>query len=79
VKKESGSKEEKQGPTEAKEREILLRQKKDGFPIVGIGASAGGLEALEKFLGTCGTRYFFNTLLRRQAAGLPPESCPAAP
>ena len=51
MKKRSGSKEKKQDPTEAKEKEILPRQKKDSFPIVGIGASAGGLEALEKFLG----------------------------
>jgi two-component system CheB/CheR fusion protein len=51
VKKQSGSKDKKQGPTEAEGKEILSRQKKDGFPIVGIGASAGGLEALEKFLG----------------------------
>jgi two-component system CheB/CheR fusion protein len=51
VKKQSGSKDKKQSPTKAEGKEILPRQKKDGFPIVGIGASAGGLEALEKFLG----------------------------
>jgi two-component system CheB/CheR fusion protein len=50
MKKRSGSKEKKQDPTEIKEKEILPREKRDGFPIVGIGASAGGLEALEKFL-----------------------------
>jgi two-component system CheB/CheR fusion protein len=50
VKKQSSNKNKKQGPTEAEERETLPQQKKDDFPIVGIGASAGGLEALEKFL-----------------------------
>ena len=50
MKKQSSTKDKKQDPTEAKGKEVLPRQKKDGFPIVGIGASAGGLEALEKFL-----------------------------
>jgi two-component system CheB/CheR fusion protein len=31
--------------------DTALRQKSLLFPIVGIGASAGGLEALEQFLG----------------------------
>jgi two-component system CheB/CheR fusion protein len=51
VKKQSITRDKKQGPTEAEGKEMLPRQKKDEFPIVGIGASAGGLEALEKFLG----------------------------
>jgi two-component system, chemotaxis family, CheB/CheR fusion protein len=41
----------KQSPAEAEKGEALPRLKKDSFPVVGIGASAGGLEALEKFLG----------------------------
>ena len=50
MKKQSSSKNKKQDPIETKGKEVLPRQKKDDFPIVGIGASAGGLEALEKFL-----------------------------
>jgi two-component system CheB/CheR fusion protein len=39
-------------PTDDPEQESIAprRPDADGFPIVGVGASAGGLEALEKFL-----------------------------
>lgn len=50
--KQSSSKDKKQPPTKAKGKEDPVRAENKGdFPIVGIGASAGGLEALEKFLG----------------------------
>jgi two-component system CheB/CheR fusion protein len=51
VKKQSITRDKKQDPTEAEGKELLPCQKNEDFPIVGIGASAGGLEALEKFLG----------------------------
>lgn len=51
MKKPSGSKNKKQDQTKDKGKKNPSGQKKDSFPVVGIGASAGGLEALEKFLG----------------------------
>jgi two-component system CheB/CheR fusion protein len=39
-----------QEPRPAPKMETTSEQVKSSFPIVGIGASAGGLEALEQFL-----------------------------
>ena len=44
------SRKSKSGPEKSSEKETPERQKQGRFPIVGIGASAGGLEALELFL-----------------------------
>ena len=41
----------KQASTRTAVKEVLAPPADVGFPIVGIGASAGGLEALEQFLG----------------------------
>ena len=38
-------------PAKVPQKKTPSRPEKGGFPIVGIGASAGGLEALEQFLG----------------------------
>ena len=50
MKKTSGPKMRKKGPTATVPPKPLLPRKQEAFPIVGIGASAGGLEALELFL-----------------------------
>ncbi|MDD2595457.1 MAG: chemotaxis protein CheB [Bacteroidales bacterium] len=43
-------KKDKSGTTKTAKKAITFEKpKKDGFPIVGIGASAGGLEALQEF------------------------------
>ena len=39
-----------QKPVKAPQKKISSGQEQSSFPIVGIGASAGGLEALEQFL-----------------------------
>ena len=44
------SKGDKQKPVKAPQKKISSGQEQSSFPIVGIGASAGGLEALEQFL-----------------------------
>jgi two-component system CheB/CheR fusion protein len=41
----------KQKPIKAPQKELPAEREKVSFPIVAIGASAGGLEALEQFLG----------------------------
>jgi two-component system CheB/CheR fusion protein len=40
----------KEGPAASTTRDVVPRRGDGNFPIVGIGASAGGLEALEQFL-----------------------------
>ena len=51
MKQPSGSIDKMQDTIKDKGKKNPPDQKKDSFPVVGIGASAGGLEALEKFLG----------------------------
>ena len=50
MKKTSGPKKRKKGPAAPVPPEPLRPRTQNAFPIVGIGASAGGLEALELFL-----------------------------
>jgi chemotaxis methyl-accepting protein methylase len=50
MKKPSGPKSRKKGPAAPIAPAPQLPRKQNAFPIVGIGASAGGLEALELFL-----------------------------
>ena len=50
MKKTSGPKMRKKGPAASAPPEPLRPRTQNAFPIVGIGASAGGLEALELFL-----------------------------
>ena len=50
MKKPSGPKMRKKGPAAPVPPEPLRPRTQNAFPIVGIGASAGGLEALELFL-----------------------------
>ncbi len=50
MKKPSGPKMRKKGPAASLPPEPLPPRTQNAFPIVGIGASAGGLEALELFL-----------------------------
>ena len=50
MKKPSGPKMRKKGPAAPVPPKPLLPRTQNAFPIVGIGASAGGLEALELFL-----------------------------
>ena len=49
-KKQRDTRPSKKTPTKPTSQESLLSEDKAIFPIVGIGASAGGLEALEQFL-----------------------------
>jgi two-component system CheB/CheR fusion protein len=50
MKKSSGPKMRKKAPAASVPPELLPPRTQNAFPIVGIGASAGGLEALESFL-----------------------------
>ena len=50
MKKPSGPKTRTKGPAAPAQPKELLPRTQKAFPIVGIGASAGGLEALEMFL-----------------------------
>jgi two-component system CheB/CheR fusion protein len=50
VKKPPDTNESRPEPDRAARKDLPSPHGKDRFPIVGIGASAGGLEALEKFL-----------------------------
>ena len=60
--------------SEPSEKQILTTT---GFPIVGIGASAGGLEALEQFFGNmpkaCGMAFVVIQHLDPNHAGIMPE------
>ena len=49
-KKQTASKVTKAGKPTSKEKGVSSIDTKASFPIVGIGASAGGLEAFEQFL-----------------------------
>ena len=77
MKKNSSLPRRRKAPAKVVPAEISVAPANASFPIVGIGASAGGLEALEQFLGhvpkQCGMAFVIVQHLDPTQKGIMPE------
>jgi len=68
---------QKQKPSKLVDDKVITAEEISDFPVVGIGASAGGLEALEQFFGNmpvdCGLAFVVIQHLDPTHAGIMPE------